>query len=389
LVRIAIDEKTPGTILAEARLAGEDARAAKIDIEAQIVSLEHDIGGLTQQMDAPNVQYQTYLQHFEQWVQRRGQIVGDANQAGTIHYIEKQILDLRDIPAKLKSATLERDTKVREIYKQLLQLVSTYRSLYNPVQQFIEDHALAAAKFNFEFKASIACQGLEESLFSYVNQGRKGSFCGAEDGRKLLKTLLANADFDSEDGAVTFANNLLDHLMHDKRDAASPPVPILEQLRKGVEELDLLSYIFSFSYLVPRYSLKWSGKNIEELSPGERGTLLLIFYLLIDRREIPLIIDQPEENLDNQTVYELLVPCIKEARKKRQVIIVTHNPNLAVVCDADQVIHCSIDKQNRNKVTYVAGSLENPNINKFTIDVLEGTRPAFERRDSKYQDKVG
>jgi predicted ATPase len=84
-------------------------------------------------------------------------------------------------------------------------------------------------------------------------------------------------------------------------------------------------------------------------------------------------------------VYDLLVPCIKEARKKRQVVIVTHNPNLAVVCDADQVIHCTIDKQNRNKVVYEAGSLENPNLNRFTIDVLEGTRPAFDRRDAKYQ----
>ena len=50
------------------------------------------------------------------------------------------------------------------------------------------------------------------------------------------------------------------------------------------------------------------------MSPGERGTLLLVFYLLLDKDDIPLVIDQPEENLDNQTVYELLVPCMKEAR---------------------------------------------------------------------------
>jgi predicted ATPase len=132
--------------------------------------------------------------------------------------------------------------------------------------------------------------------------------------------------------------------------------------------------------------IKWFGKDIQELSPGERGALLLVFYLLIDRRDIPLIIDQPEENLDNQTALDLLVPCIKEARKRRQVILVTHNPNLAVVCDADQVIHSNIDKAARNRVTYTAGSLENPTNNKLTVDVLEGTMPAFEHRDSKYQD---
>lgn len=113
-----------------------------------------------------------------------------------------------------------------------------------------------------------------------------------------------------------------------------------------------------------------------------------MFYLLIDRRDVPLTIDQPEENLDNQTVVDLLVPCISEARKRRQVIIVTHNPNLAVVCDADQVVHCHIDKSARNKVTYTSGSLENPINNKLTVDVLEGTRPAFDHRDSKYQPKA-
>ena len=118
---------------------------------------------------------------------------------------------------------------------------------------------------------------------------------------------------------------------------------------------------------------------------GREGALLLIFYLLIDQRNVPLIIDQPEERLDSQTVYELLVPGIKEARTRRQVVLVTHNPNLAVVCDADQIIHCHIDKIARNNVTYQCGALESPVINHHSVDVLEGTKPAFIQRDSKYQ----
>lgn len=132
----------------------------------------------------------------------------------------------------------------------------------------------------------------------------------------------------------------MDHLTHDRRFPPAPAVAVQDQLKKGSTELDVLDFVFSFMYLKPRYSIRWFGKEIEELSPGERGALLLVFYLLIDRRDTPLIIDQPEENLDNQTVFDLLVPCITEARQRRQVLIVTHNPNLAVVCDADQVIHC-------------------------------------------------
>jgi len=94
---------------------------------------------------------------------------------------------------------------------------------------------------------------------------------------------------------------------------------------------------------------------------------------------------QPEENLDNESVYRMLVPCIKKAKERRQVIIVTHNPNLAVVCDADQVIYCEMDKPGGNRITYTTGAIENPVINRHIVDVLEGTRPAFDVRDAKYK----
>ena len=120
------------------------------------------------------------------------------------------------------------------------------------------------------------------------------------------------------------------------------------------------------------------------LSPGERGTLLLVFHLLIDKGDTPLIMDQPEGNLDNHTIAKVLVDSIKEARQHRQLFIVTHNPNLAVVCDADQVIHSSIDKEHGNAITYASGSLENPKMNQYVTDVLEGTLWAFNVRSDKY-----
>jgi predicted ATPase len=73
------------------------------------------------------------------------------------------------------------------------------------------------------------------------------------------------------------------------------------------------------------------SKELSELSPGERRALLLVFYLLVDKDDIPLVIDEPEENLDNQTVYELPVPCMKEGKRRRQLFMVTHNPNITVL----------------------------------------------------------
>lgn len=121
------------------------------------------------------------------------------------------------------------------------------------------------------------------------------------------------------------------------------------------------------------------------MSPGERGGLLLVFYLMLDRRDIPLVIDQPEDNLDNKSVYEILVKFLKKAKKRRQIIIVTHNPNLAVVADAEQIIHVSIDKKKDNDFDFVSGSIENPVTNALALDILEGTRPAFDNRRLKYR----
>ena len=174
--------------------------------------------------------------------------------------------------------------------------------------------------------------------------------------------------------------------MYDRRDPDNPqPVKIADQLRKDRTVISLYDYIFSLKYLRPQYVLKLGGKELGQLSPGERGILLLAFYLLIDKDNIPLIIDQPEENLDNQTLYEFLVNCIKDAKERRQIIIVTHNPNLAVVCDADQIIHAHLVKNKGNQITYTSGSIENPTITQLIVDVLEGTKPAFDLRDAKYE----
>jgi len=98
---------------------------------------------------------------------------------------------------------------------------------------------------------------------------------------------------------------------------------------------DVYDLLFGLPFLESRYTLLFQDTQIEQLSPGQRGALLLIFYLLVDKGQNPIVLDQPEENLDNETVVSLLVPVLNEAKKKRQIIMVTHNPNLAVVCNAE------------------------------------------------------
>ena len=143
-------------------------------------------------------------------------------------------------------------------------------------------------------------------------------------------------------------------------------------------------YLCNLNFIDSRYSLRLYGKSLNELSPGEKGSLLLIFYLLLDARDIPLILDQPEDNLDNESVAKILVPFIKEAKKRRQIIIITHNANLAVVSDAEQIIRVNIDKKNDYTFSYESGSLESCIINDV-VNVLEGAKSSFNKRHDKYE----
>jgi DNA repair exonuclease SbcCD ATPase subunit len=340
-------------------------------------------------LDQDNKNYQQYLKELVEWKRKCAAIEGneDHPEEGTIRYYESTLKRIdKSIPNDLQRLKAKRSEKIRDIYNKLDQLKKDYELLYASVKEFMKSAPFSEPdRFLLDFNVSIQCKDLLRTFFDYVAQNKKGSFYGAEEGKGRLRGMLDVADFNTYEGLETFITSIENNLIKDKREEGEDKDRyVVDQLRRDVEMVDFYDYLYCLEYLIPEYNLQWSGKKLYQLSPGERGLVLLIFYLFIDKKDIPLVIDQPEENLDNESVYKVLVSCIKEAKKRRQIIIVTHNPNLAVVCDAEQIIYSEIDKQNGNRITYTAGAIENPTINKKLIDVLEGTRPAFDNRDHKY-----
>jgi len=347
---------------------------------------EKTLEELKTQLDEPNKKYQAYTTELKTWQLQRDGIEGNESEAGTLNYYKKQLLDLALVPQRLEVLYALRIATATEIHKIIRQLAETYRGLYAPVHRFIETRPLVKENFSVNFEVGIVDAGFEDALFDFISHGVSGTFCGVKEAHKLLTEILQRLDFNTEEGIQAFLTEIVECLHNDKRPGGCP-VRVDEQIRKGKTVLDLYDTIFSLDYLKPRYALRMGDKELHHLSPGERGALLLVFYLLLDKDDTPLIIDQPEENLDNQTVYEFIVPCIKEARKRRQIMIVTHNPNLAVVCDAEQVICADLDKMDNYKMRYLSGAIENPIINKAIVDILEGTMPAFKNRNSKYHEQ--
>ena len=338
-------------------------------------------------LDAPNRAYQEFLKRQTEWNARRKELVGDDGIADSLEGLRASLAALDKLPETVTELTNTQMELSKEIHVQKQEQADVLRTLYGPVQAFIDGHKLAADKLKLEFRAELIDQGFAPRLLQNIAQNRKGSFMGTDEGKARALSLSEPVDWSAATSIGSFLESVDQALHVDLREGAPQPVQLIGQLAKGHTAEDVFNFLYGLEYVEPRYILKWEGKDLSMLSPGERGTLLLVFYLLVDKGDLPLVIDQPEGNLDNHTVAKVLVDCIREARKRRQVFIVTHNPNLAVVCDADQVVHAAMDKENGNTITYTSGALENPEMSQYVTDVLEGTRWAFGVRGEKY--KVG
>jgi hypothetical protein len=151
-------------------------------------------------------------------------------------------------------------------------------------------------------------------------------------------------------------------------------------------------WFFSIDHLSIVYALKYGKTDLQALSPGTRGIVLLMLYLRMDTQDRrPLIIDQPEGNLDSASIYRLLVPFLREAKRGRQIILVTHNPNLVVATDADQVIVADMERKETGQIpelSYYGGALEDAtgetSTRQTVCRILEGGAEAFKTRETRY-----
>lgn len=125
--------------------------------------------------------------------------------------------------------------------------------------------------------------------------------------------------------------------------------------------------------------------DINEGSPGQKCAAILAFIL--NSGDNPLIIDQPEDDLDNSLIYKLVVKSIRRMKEKRQIIIVTHNPNIPVLGDAEGIV--VLERNSEGKVTFrknkKAGCIEEKLIREGICEIMEGGEDAFRKCERKYQ----
>jgi len=341
---------------------------------------------LNKKLNEPQRQYQEYLKARKEWDAKLKKLIGNPEtpEPETQRGLEKRISQLNDIPNQLKTKYTRREEITGEIFDTLNNQKKARESLYLPVQAIIEANQLIKKEYPLQFQVALIgkIDSLSSELISLIQ--RKGEFRGEDENNPIINTLVDESDINTKEGILDFTKKLSEKIQNASSNGNLNLIGIQSILRKNKSASSVYDLIYGLNYLEPCYSLSFQNTQIEQLSPGQRGALLLIFYLLIDKGHNPIILDQPEENLDNETVVNLLVPVLTEAKKKRQIIMVTHNPNLAVVCDAEQIIYASFDRKDGCKISYESGAIENEKINKHVVDVLEGTKPAFNNRKIKY-----
>lgn len=134
------------------------------------------------------------------------------------------------------------------------------------------------------------------------------------------------------------------------------------------------------TYKVPnKIEILYHGKPLMNHSLGQRASALILFILAQKDNDL-VIIDQPEDDLDNQTIYEEVIKVIKEVKPEVQFIFATHNANIPVLGDAEKVIACEYGE----KISVFGGSIDMWEIQSKIISIMEGGKDAFRRRREIY-----
>lgn len=202
-------------------------------------------------------------------------------------------------------------------------------------------------------------------------------------------------------------------------DAQADPTTFLSDLRKGIVTLnkgyepssvaaDVLTVTKEVRFAAELDKDRIGGFRRSSMTPGKQALFALTLILNESQEPWPLLIDQPEDDLDSRSIYDTIVPYLTTRKKERQIIMVSHNANLVIGADAEQVIVANRhgdDRKNKDARTfeYFTGSLEHSqslNENSATIlgrfgirehacEILDGGEEAFRKRREKYKIQVG
>lgn len=276
--------------------------------------------------------------------------------------------------AKKKKVTVKQELDViQDTYKKCLEQIAKKRG------DFIRDIVGKDSNVKFDIQRGRDKDSFVEMMKSVLN---KDNTTISDDIKKLQEI------FFDKGGVDKFRKMMFDIKQgQDNTDASA----LNARTRRAITDTQPEAFARMISFL-PGDDLKVSYKPensktyipLSNASAGQKTTAILTF--LLSYGETPLLLDQPEDDLDNKLVYDLIVTRLKKSKSKRQIIVVTHNANIPVNADAEYII--SMNSESEVVSTKYFGTMDDVDIRKEVCDVMEGTKDAFEMRAKKYHFRI-
>jgi ABC-type lipoprotein export system ATPase subunit len=343
---------------------------AEVDtIALDITGFRQSISDLKQKINKNEIngQYNLALQQINEQLKGKTDL--------SVSYLESQKNRENDVKLKLEQlALLKQNLQEKLDQRELVlggfsELFNQYALAYSlAINEFVADNSGTLKSVHIDAAVANNIYDLIDKLFDFADK-RKA--------RNYDDFVVDFLDIDTTD-LTSFDYNVW--IRSFKGDLANFDV-FNGLTENGFDEIVYANY-YSLETKISYEISEGDLKPLNRLSLGQKGTVLLKFYLS-SGNNCPIFIDQPEDHLDNDFIYHDLVKTIRAAKIKRQVIMVTHDANLVVNGDADQVI---VSKYSDQVISHdFSGSLENPIIRDAVSRTLEGGKEAFQKREQKYQ----
>lgn len=309
---------------------------------------------------------------------------------GKINQVTKDILDfekklskleddqkaIKELELQRKNLIEERQNNKKEIYRQRLSFVSKINEhLKNSVDDFSISAKYAKDVYSPAFEIS-----LKEMMGWRTSQVPKAGVIARSisvyDFVDAIKTrnkgVLTSIQYN---GSSLLNNEEIDNILFKLND------------NFAYEDLESLAYDDLPQITVTKIVETDNGqkrtltRKISQLSLGQQQSVLLGILMLSDSVK-PLLIDQPEDNLDSEFIYKTIVSTLRKIKEHRQVIVVTHNPNIAVLGDAELII--PLKSTNNKSMVISSGSIDDKHTIDMCCQILEGGESAFKERQKIY-----
>ena len=307
-----------------------------------------------------------------------------ATETAALQTLTTKLEDCEGAKDRIRELQAQREEAYGRAFDALVAEQSVLEELYRPLMARLQGAAGTLKKLSFSVaRVADVEEWADQAEEGLIDLRKVGAFRGK---RTLLQKATEVLKVSWETGTSSevvaamaefrrlYQRDLLDH----------SPMAHSEQVEFRGWLKRFAQWLFSTDHIEIRYGIEYDGVDIRKLSPGTRGIVLLLLYLSLDDADgRPLVIDQPEENLDPKSVFEELVGLFVATKSKRQVVMVTHNANLVINTDADQIIIAEVGTYPPGAlppISYTAGGLEDTQIRKAVCDILEGGAGAFRER---------